>query len=284
MGTFDDMNLERTELWRAPSPPPAHRRALVVALIAIALIGAGAAWWLRTRPAPSADIERMASSVAPASRPPAVDTATPARTELPPLDEMDPVVSRLIGEATASPLLSTWLATGNLTRQLAALVEGAAVGRLPLRMLTPLRPSGAFSVVDRSGRVTIAPASHARYDAMADLIVALDPATVVRVYRLLAPRLEEAHGELGEGERSFDAALREGLRRLSETPVSDRPLAVTARGGIYQFADPQLEALSPVQKLLLRSGPANARRVQTQLAAIAVALDASPEATASPSP
>jgi len=283
MGSFDDMNLERTELWRAPSPPSAYRRALIAAVIAIALIAAGAAWWLRTRPAPSADIERMASSVAPAARPTAVDTA-PARAELPPLDEMDPVVSRLIGEVTASPLLSTWLATGNLTRQLAALVEGAAVGRLPLRMLAPLRPTGAFSVVDHSGRVTIAPASHARYDAMADLIVALDPATVVGVYRLLAPRLEEAHGELGEGERSFDAALREGLRRLSETPVSDRPLAVTARGGIYQFADPQLEALAPVQKLLLRSGPANARRVQTQLAAIAQALGVSAEATASPTP
>ncbi len=284
MGTFDDLNLERTELWRTPSPPPAHRRVIVAGVIVIALVVAGVAWWLRTRPAPSADIERMASSVTPAPRPTPVDAATPARTELPPLDEMDPVVSRLIGEVTASPLLSAWLATGNLARQMAALVDGAAGGSLPLRMLAPLRPTGAFSVVDRNGRTTIAPASYARYDAMADAIVALDPATVVRVYRTLAPRLEEAHGELGEGERSFDTALREGLRRLSETPIADRPVAVTARGGVYEFADPRLEALSPAQKLLLRSGPANARRVQAQLAAIATAMGAPADTPAAPTP
>ena len=149
-----------------------------------------------------------------------------------------------------------------------------------MRFLAPLRPTGAFSVVERHGRATIAPDSYARYDAMADVIAALDPATVVRVYQMLAPRLEEAHGELGEGERTFDAALRESLRRLSETPIPEGPVAVTARGGVYGFADPRLEALSPAQKLLLRSGPDNARRVQTQLAAIAAALGAPPDTPA----
>jgi len=284
MGTFDDINLERTELWTTPPPRPGHRRAIVAGVIAIAVVAAAIAWWMGARPAPSADIERIASSVTPAPRPTPVPAATPADTALPPLDELDPVLGRLIGEVTASPLLSKWLATGNLARQMAALVEGAAGGSLPLRLLAPLRPTGAFSVVERHGRATIAPASYARYDAMAGVIAALDPATVVRVYRMLAPRLEEAHGELGEGDRTFDAALREGLRRLSETPIPDGPIAVTARGGVYGFADPGLEALSPAQKLLLRSGPANAKRVQTQLAAIAVALGAPAEATASPTP
>jgi hypothetical protein len=50
------------------------------------------------------------------------------------------------------------------------------------------------------------------------------------------------------------------------------------------FSDPKLEALSPAQKLLLRSGPANARRVQAQLAAIAAALGPSTVAPALPTP
>ena len=283
MGAFDDINLERTELWSTPPPRTGRLRVIVAGVVAIGLAVAGLAWWMRTRPAPSADLERMASSVTPAPHP-APAAATPARTELPPLNELDPVVSRLIGEVSSSPLLSKWLATGNLARQMAALVEGAAGGSLPLRFLAPLRPTGTFSVVERPGRTTIAPASYARYDAMAELIAALDPATVARVYRMLSPRLEEAHGELGVGERSFDSALREGLRRLSETPIPDGPVAVTARGGVYGFADPRLEALSPAQKLLLRSGPDNARRVQTQLSAIAAALDAPAATSASPTP
>jgi hypothetical protein len=78
--------------------------------------------------------------------------------------------------------------------------------------------------------------------------------------------------------------LREGLRQLSETPIPDGPVAVTARGGVYEFADPRLEALSPAQRLLLRSGPDNARRVQTQLAAIAAALGTPSDTSASPTP
>jgi len=285
MGTFDDIDLERTNTWSTRSPRRAHRPTIVGGAIAVALALAGLAWWLIGRPAPSAELERMAAAVTPTARPtPAASAAPAAVTELPALDDLDPIVRRSIGEATSSPLLSRWLATENLARQIAALVDGAARGRPPLRLLAPLRPTGAFSVVERQGRATIAPASYARYDALASVIVALDPATVARVYRILAPRLEDAHEELGEGGGTFDDALRDGLRRLSETPVPEGAIAVTSRGGVYAFADPRLEALSPAQKLLLRSGPVNARRVQAQLAAIAAALGPSARAPVEPTP
>lgn len=279
MGPFDDIDLERTESWSAPPPRASRRATIAAAAIAVVLMGAAVAWWMLGRPAPSPHMERLASSVTAAPPPTPVAAATPVESELPALDALDPVLRELIIELTASPLLARWLSTENLARQIAALVDGAAGGSLPLRFLAPLRPSGAFSVVERGGRTTIAPASYARYDAMAEVIAALDPAAVVRVYRRLAPRLDEAHDELGEGARTFDAALGDGLRRLAETPIPEGPVAVTIRGGVYGFADPKLEALSPAQKLLLRSGPGNARRVQAQLAAIAAALRTSAEAT-----
>lgn len=271
MGTFDDINLERADVWAPPPSRSGARRAALIGAVALALLAAGLAWWVRTRPAPTAAIERMASEVPATARPVPV-APEPIKTDVPPLDALDPALRGLIGELTASPLLSTWLTTGDLARQIAALVDGVAAGSLPLRLLAPLRPTGGFSVVERGGRATIAPASYARYDAMAAAIAALDPAAVARVYRALAPRLDQAHAELGEGARTFPTALREGLRRLAETPVPDGPIAVITRGGVYAFADARLEALSPAQKLLLRSGPDNARRVQAQLAAIAAAI------------
>jgi len=282
MGTFDDINLERTETW-GPPPRSGPRRAALIGIIALVLVAGGIGWWMRTRPAPTAAIERMASE-GPASARPTPVPAEPVKSDLPPLNSLDPMLQDLIGELTASPLLAKWLTTGDLTRQIAALVDATAAGSLPLRLLSPLRPTGEFSVVDRGGRTTIAPASYARYDAMAGAIAALDPDAVARVYRMLAPRLQEAHGELGEASRTFDSALRDGLRRLVETPIPDGPVAVTARGGVYAFADPRLEALSPAQKLLLRSGPDNARRVQAQLAAIAAALGTPADAAPSPTP
>lgn len=282
MGTFDDINLERTEVWEPP-PRPGTRRAALIGVIALVLVAGGIVWWMRTRPVPTAAVERMAAEV-PATARPTPMPSEPVKSDLPPLDALDPILRGLMAELTGSPLLARWLTTGDLARQIAALVDGAAAGSLPLRLLAPLRPTGAFSVVERGGRATIAPASYARYDAMASAIAALDPAAVARVYRLLAPRLQEAHGELGEGSRTFDGALRDGLRRLAETPIPDGPVAVTARGGVYAFADPRLEALSPAQKLLLRSGPDNARRVQAQLAAIIAALGTPAGAAPSPTP
>jgi hypothetical protein len=43
---------------------------------------------------------------------------------------------------------------------------------------------------------------------------------------------------------------------------------------VYELVDPRLEALSPAQKLLLRMGPANARKVQEKLRELGSALDA----------
>lgn len=282
MSTFDDIDLERTE---ASEPPPRSgaRRAALIGVVALVLVAGGIVWWMRTRPAPTAAVERMASEV-PATAGPTPVPAEPVKSDLPSLDALDPMLRGLMAELTGSPLLAKWLTTGGLARQIAALVDGTAAGSLPLRPLAPLRPTGAFSVVERGGRATIAPASYARYDAMAGAIVALDPTAVARVYRTLAPRLQEAHGELGEASRTFDSALRDGLRRLAETPIPEGPVAVIARGGVYAFADPRLEALSPAQKLLLRSGPDNARRVQTQLAAILAALGTPAGAAPPPTP
>jgi len=270
MGTFDDINLERTEVWDAPPPRQGYRRVVIAGAVVLLVLAGGFAWWMRTRPTPSPEIERMAAARPPTR--PAPAARPPVPTTLPALDALDPLMRSLIGEVSASPLLSKWLGTENLARQIVVLVEGAAGDGLPFRFLTHLRPAGEFSVVTRNGRTTIAPDSYARYDAMAGVIAAIDPATVARVYRTLSPRLEEAHGELGQGDRTFDQTLGDSLRRLAETPIPDGPVAVTPRGGLYGFADPRLEALSPAQKLLLRSGPANARRVQTQLSAIAAAL------------
>jgi len=281
MGTFDDINLERTEVWDAPPPRHSYRRVVIAAAIVLLVMAGGFIWWMRTRPVPSPEIERMAAA-RPTTRPAPLAPA-PVATTLPALDALDPLLRSLIGEVSASTLLAKWLSTENLARQIVVLVEGAAGDGFPLRFLTPLRPTGAFSVVTRNGRTTIAPDSYTRYDAMAGVIAAIDPATVVRVYRTLSPRLEEAHGELGL-DRTFDQTLVESLRRLAETPIPDGPVTVTPRGGLYGFADPRLEALSPAQKLLLRSGPANARRVQTHLSAIAVALATSGDAPLAPTP
>jgi Protein of unknown function (DUF3014) len=279
MGQLDDTDLERTDAWTPRSRGPARRwRAGVLVIGLLALAAASVGWWLTANRA-SAPGRPGPSAVAPTGSGGQPIVREYPDVALPPLDALDPVVRELAGGLTTSPLLGPWLATSDLARQLAALANGAAAWRLPLRLLAPIRPAGTFAVVERDGRTVISPASHARYDALSEVIAGLDPVAVAGAYRTLAPRLEEAHRELGETDRSLDAVVRTALTQVIDTPVPDGPMAVTPQGGLYAFADPRLEGLSPAQKLLLRSGPANARRIQAQFRAIVAALDAPATAT-----
>jgi hypothetical protein len=145
-----------------------------------------------------------------------------------------------------------------------------------LRLLAPLRPGGAFQAEQRQGRTVIAETTYRRATPLVDVIAGLDAAAVARVYRTLSPRLEDAYAELADDDRTFDVALREALDQLVATPVGERAPEVVGRAGIYFFSDPKLEALTPAQKLLLRTGPDNARKLQAQLRAIRAQLDGSP--------
>jgi hypothetical protein len=274
MATFDDLNLDRSSEWRS-TPPVRHRPGVVVALILLVLAGAAAAAWWFTRERGTAETAQIAAP-APIETAAPLDARGPRETNLPPLGELDPAVRDLVRGLTSSALVERWLATSSLARQMAALVHGAAAGPTPLRFLAPLRPPGTFEVAERRGATVIAPQTHARYDAMTSVITSLDATALAGAYRTLSPRLEDAHDELGTPDASFDGSMRRVLDQLVATPIPQGPMRVVPRGGVYAFEDQALERLSPVQKLLLRSGPDNARRIQAQLAAFRAALDAPP--------
>jgi len=271
MNAFDDVELDRPQ-GLGPSPRPRQSRAAAVGVLValVAAVGLGWWWWSRSsRPAPAAAALSARATSAPAPAPAA------APPTLPPLDALDPVVRELISSITTSPLLAGWLATTNLARQVVALVGGAAGAEVPLRLLGPLRPGGSFAVESRQGRTVVADATFRRATPLVDVIAGLDAAALARVYRTLSPRLEDAYAELADDDRSFEVALREALDQLVATPVGDR-VEVVGRAGTYFFADPRLEALTPAQKLLLRTGPDNARKLQAQLRALRAELDRPP--------
>jgi Protein of unknown function (DUF3014) len=56
---------------------------------------------------------------------------------------------------------------------------------------------------------------------------------------------------------------------LLETPVIEKPIALTRPSVMYAFEDPELETLSSAQRQLLRMGPRNVRIVQQKLREIA---------------
>jgi hypothetical protein len=114
--------------------------------------------------------------------------------------------------------------------------------------------------------------SFARYDEVAAVLDSLDAAACGRLYRLLGPLAEAAFRDLGHPEGGLDLRLAAALHELLRAPLpdADRMELVPGEVGItWAYADPELEALDPAQKHLLRMGPANARRVKAKLRELA---------------
>lgn len=261
-----ELDLNRTP---GEPPPPPRRTALWIALAVIAILAIAAyMFWGRT------SVDEQAEAPAPAAEPAPADPLGRGGEDiaLPPLGEMDPFVRDLVGGLSTADAFSRWLSTDNLVRNFAAVAQNVADGRYPA-LLGALRPSAPFQVIERDGELYVDPRSYARYDGIAEAVTSLDPAEASRVYDTLKPRIQDAYAELGRPDMSVDATVEHAIVRLLETPIPSGEVRLVPKGGnLYAYADPKLESLSDAQKLLLRTGPANARRIQAHLREIALAL------------
>jgi hypothetical protein len=250
-----------------------------VAAVLIAGVGAAGYFVLRNRavtaPVSAPTIAAPAAS-APTDASPPLGAAAPA-IDLPPLDESDDVVRGLVMELSSHPSVAAWLATDNLIRNFTVVVANIAAGAPAAGRVPALKPKGNFQVQERGEDLVINSRSFARYLPLATAASSINPQSAAMLYTMLKPRIEEAYQELGVVDVTFDQTLERAIVVLLKTPLPEGPVSVEPDGGVYRFADPALERLTPTQKLLIRFGPENQRAVQTSLLNVALALGIPPE-------
>jgi hypothetical protein len=253
------------------SGPGGGRAGKVVAAVLALAVVAAAGWYLWPRssaPPPSATEATAPPATSP---PPELPDRTEEPLELPALGESDELIRQLLRQLSQHPRLAAVLATPELVRRFVVSADNVAEGQSPARHWPALVPAHGFATVERGGRRVIAAESFHRYDPWTELFARLDPAETARLYRQLLPLFEEAYRELGYPQGDFDATLGRALEHLLAAPVVERDLAVVPKVQSFAFDDPALEALSDAQKLLLRAGAENARRIQRQLRALRAA-------------
>jgi hypothetical protein len=261
---LSDYQLLKTSSVESPSRQRSIWLSIAVALLLGAAAGAVYVVFFR---APRTGPVAVSQPAAPAAASSAAQTAP---VVLPPLDETDPVVRKLMEAMTSNPQIAAWLATDHLIRHFTAGVTDVAGGATAVRFLPMWRPSSPFHVVQRGRDLIIDPRSYQRYDALAAAAASMDPQGSAKVYAALKPRIDEASRELGDA--SFDRSLERAIVLLLSTPDVSDPIRVKPKGVGYAFVDPALEALAPAQKQLLRTGPRNVQRFKSSLRAIAIAL------------
>jgi hypothetical protein len=299
-----DPTPRQTEGNRPYQPPRSdgRRSAIVVGTYALllALAGGGLLWWQGRAPGAStrapvpaaapvavADAASDAAPAEPVIQHPIESAASAAVPALPRLDQSDSVVARGLTELVGAKSVLAMLQTDAFVRRVVATVDNLGRAHAAPR-LWPVMPSGGkFSVRRVDNADVIAADNSARYAPFVSFVESVDTRRAVALYVSLYPLFQQAYQELGYPKGYFNDRLVAVIDQLLATPEPVGPLAVhltEVKGPIasdrpwvrYEFADPALEALPAGSKMLLRTGPENARRLKAKLAELRSAIAHAP--------
>jgi hypothetical protein len=270
MSDIGDFRLNRPPEGDA-DPPHRRRGPWIAAAAALAAVLIAFAVYLLFPERPEAPASSPATETAePGGQPlPTVAGEPGDDIDLPPLDETDPLLRRLVQGLSSHPRVASWLTTNGLIRNFTVVTVNIANGRTPAGHLRSVAPAAAFRTSGPEEGLLLDPRSYTRYDDYADAVGELDARGTARLYATLKPRIEDAYRDLGEPDASFDVVLERAIRELLAVPIVEGEVRLRVRPMSYAYADPRLESLSPAQKHLLRMGPRNVRIIQAKLREIA---------------
>jgi hypothetical protein len=238
-------------------------------LAALLLLGSAAAWywWPHIAPTPSPP-PAVAAPAAPEPEPaiahpmpaPAADAAA-----LPALAESDAPFAAAVAALPGAGAISGYLQPENLIRHIVATIDNLPRHRLALE-LRPLKPTGgAFLVTGGDEQSALDEHNAARYAPLVALLGRLDMHAVNGLYQHFYPLFQRAYQDLGYPQGYFNDRLVSVIDHLLATPRPTGPLALVRPKVFWEYADPELEARSAGQKLLLRIGADNAAVVERKL-------------------
>lgn len=194
------------------------------------------------------------------------------------LDESDTVLRGIVRELSGHPQLARMLALDGLAQTFVTAVDNIAEGATPARHLASLAPDTSFSPSTAGEAFVFSEENAGRYDMLTGLALSLSPEDCVELYATFYPMLSQAYQELGYPDADFHRAVTGALRHLLRTPEPEGPVMLVRQVTTYAYADPRLEALSPAQKQLLRTGPDNSRRIRQWLTEVEQLLAMEPAA------
>jgi hypothetical protein len=192
----------------------------------------------------------------------------PAGAVLPPLAGSDGAFGEAVEAVLGRAAFARWLVPQDLIRRIVATVDNLPRRSLPARVRAVPPVPGTLEVARAGTATVVAEANAARYEPLVHLFETFDAQRLLYVYVDWYPRFQDAYRELGYPQGHFNDRLVEAIDTMLATPVLREPPAVTQPKVLWEFADPDLEALPAGQKLMLRMGPANAERVKARLLAV----------------
>ena len=217
---------------------------------------------------------------------PAAPIAAPVATEVQPKIPPAPVVSEETGDRYAresieavngGKALAQFVAGDYVVERAVAIIDALRRGEVPYKLLPVGKPSTTFPISDDGLRVTLDAAGFSRYDGFAQWVGGLDTTALVSLlndYEMIAT---QALTRMGVSDFDIRSAVLAATTQILSTPQVAVDAELMRREANWVYMDPELEALSSLQKQVLRMGPENADIIQQKARDIrGVLLDGSP--------
>ncbi|MBI1174566.1 MAG: DUF3014 domain-containing protein [Sideroxydans sp.] len=251
------------------------KKNILIAVAIAALFGVGIGgyfYWQHSQPKPEPLPVQAPPLPVPTPPPPApapvvqqVIEAPPAKPELPRLGESDKFMLDTLASLVSNRTLMRLFYSERIIHNIVATIDNLPGKRAPLSVM-PVKPvRGLFISAGPEEDLSISPKNALRYRAYVSIAEMVDAQKLVEAYVRLYPLFQQAYEELGYPKKYFNDRLLFVLDNLIAAPDIKEPVKLVQPNVLYLYADPDLEARSAGQKILMRMGSKNEAIVKTKL-------------------
>jgi hypothetical protein len=245
-------------------------RAAVLAVV-ICAIAAGAYFWLQSaheapRGVPAARPEAPPKPAAKAA--PQILFPVPQAgnsPSLPSLELSDTAVRTVLDSLFGRTNFEEFFSPRDIIRRIVATVDNLPREKAAQRLMPVKSARGPFVVAGQGDDRAIGAGNAARYLPFVVLAESVDTGKLVAAYVQYYPLFQQAYRELGYPSGHFNDRLVEVIDHLRAAPDVEGPVKLVQPKVLYEFADPELEARSAGQKIMIRIGRENAARLKAKL-------------------
>ncbi len=202
----------------------------------------------------------------------------PVPQPLPDLDQSDAPVLAALKDLNVNGLVEMVI-PHEILRKFVRAVNVLDEGKVITEYRPIASPQGAFAADSFNVRVSggevgeqqeveqyrVSPKNYLRYTLFVQVVSAMDSDASIALYKHYYPLLNRAHQELGMSKSNFHSVLIRAIDRVLSAPNANGDMLLIHPKVYYEFADPALEKLPDIHKLMLRMGPDNAEKVKASL-------------------
>jgi Protein of unknown function (DUF3014) len=188
-----------------------------------------------------------------------------AAEPLPTLDDSEKATQVALDTLFGRKTVREFFRVDDFVRHLVVTIDNLPRKQVALRYVPVNPPARRFLATGEEDSLILNPDNYRRYTPYVRLAETLDAKKFAVVYVHYYPLLQQAYEELGYPSRYFNDRLIEVIDDLLAAPDVQAPIKLIRPKVMYQFADPDLEARSAGQKIMIRMGGENAARIKAKL-------------------